>query len=98
MVRSVAIALAIVLAGCSTSLDQNLRKAVGLNIEEIIERRGNPDEVTPLQNGGNTMTWTQRWGARGEQICTVRITCDSRGIVHRYSYQNCGPEGSGYGP
>ena len=90
--------LAILLACCSASLDQKLMKSVGSSIDEVIERRGEPDAVNPLRNGGNEMTWNQRWGASGESICTVRFTCDPQGIVQRYSYQNCGLDGSGYGP
>ena len=98
MIRLVVLVLAILLAGCSTSLDQNLKKYTGCSIDEVIERRGDPDEVTPLHNGGNIMTWRHRWGAYGENICTVRFTCDSSGIIQSYSYLNCGLDGSGQGP
>ncbi len=97
MIRQIVLVLAILLAGC-TSLDQNLQKYPGRSIDEVIERRGNPDEVTPLHNGGKVMTWRQRWGAAGESVCTVRFTCDAHGIIQGYSYQNCGPDGSGHGP
>jgi hypothetical protein len=98
MIRFVVLVLAILLAGCSTSLDQNLKKYAGGSIDEVIKRRGEPDEVTPLHNGGNIMTWTQRWGASGENICTVRFTCDPSGIIQSYTYLNCGLDGSGQGP
>ena len=89
--------LVILLVGC-TSLEQKLSKSPGRSIDEIINRRGSPDEVTPLYNRGNEMTWEQRWGANGESICAVRFKCDSNGIIRSYSYHNCGLEGSGYGP
>jgi len=89
--------LVILLAAC-TSLEQNLSKYPGRSIEEVIESRGSPDEVTPLYNGGNEMTWRQRWGAYGENTCTVRFKCDANGIIQSYSYHNCGSHGSGYGP
>ena len=98
MIKVIALVLAILLAGCSTSLDQNLRKYAGRSIDEVIESRGDPDEVTPLRNGGKIMTWTQRWGVSGEYICTVRFTCDSSGIIQSYLYLNCGLDGSGQGP
>ena len=98
MIRPGVLVLAILLASCSTSLDQNLKKYAGCNIDEVIERRGDPDEVTPLRNGGNIFGWKQRWGARGENICTVRFACDSSGIIQSYSYLNCGLDGSGQGP
>jgi hypothetical protein len=98
MIKLVVLVLAILLASCSTSLDQNLKKYHGLSIDEVIERRGSPDEVTPLHNGGNIMEWRQRWGVSGENICTVRFTCDSSGIIQSYSYLNCGLDGSGQGP
>jgi len=98
MIKSVVLVLAILLASC-TSLEQNLKKYPGRSIDEVIKSRGDPDEVTPLHNGGNTMTWRQRWGASGEHICTVRFTCDSHGIIQSYSYLNCGGlDGSGQGP
>lgn len=98
MIRSVVLVLAILLASCSTSLDQKLRKYPGRSIDEVIKSRGNPDEVTQLHSGGKEMTWRQRWGAVGENICTVRFTCDPNGIIQSYSYLNCGLEGSGHGP
>ena len=98
MIKQVVLVLAILLASCSTSLDQKLKKSTGLSIDEVIKRRGNPDEVTPLRNGGNIYGWKQRWGASGENICTVRFTCDSSGIIQSYSYLNCGLDGSGQGP
>jgi len=97
MIKSVVFVLAILLASC-TSLEQNLRKYPGQSIDEVIKRRGSPDEATPLYNGGNVMTWRQRWGASGENVCTVRFTCDSYGIIQSYSYLNCGLDGSGHGP
>jgi hypothetical protein len=90
--------LVILLASCSTSLEQKLSKYPGCSIDEVIERRGEPNEVTPLHNGGSIVSWRQRWGAYGENTCTVRFTCDSNGIILSYSYQNCGLEGSGHGP
>ena len=98
MIRSGVLVLAILLASCSTSLDQKLTKYAGCHIDEVIERRGDPDEVTPLRNGGNIFGWNQRWGASGENICTVRFTCDPSGIIQSYSYLNCGLDGSGQGP
>jgi hypothetical protein len=98
MIKSVVLVLAILLAGCSTSLDQKLKKSAGRSIDEVIKSRGDPDEVTPLRNGGNILGWKQRWGASGENICTVRFTCDASGIIQSYSYLNCGPDGSGQGP
>ncbi len=98
MRKSFVFVLVILLAGCSTSLDQKLKKLQGRSIDEVIDRRGDPDEVTPLRNGGNIMTWTQRWGASGENICTLRFTCDSSGIIQSYTYLNCGLDGSGQGP
>ena len=98
MIRSGVLVLAILLASCSTSLDQKLTKYAGCSIDEVIERRGDPDEVTPLRNGGNIFGWNQRWGASGENICTVRFTCDPSGIIQSYSYLNCGLDGSGQGP
>jgi hypothetical protein len=98
MIKPVVIVVAILLASCSTSLDQNLKKYHGLSIDEVIKTRGSPDEVTPLRNGGRILGWKQRWGASGENICTVRFTCDSSGIIQSYSYLNCGLEGSGQGP
>jgi hypothetical protein len=97
MIKSVVFGLAIFLASCA-SLDQKLSELPGRSIDEVINRRGSPDVVTPLYNGGNEMTWSQRWGANGENICTVRFKCDSNGIIQSYAYQNCGSEGSGYGP
>jgi hypothetical protein len=97
MIKFVIPVLVILLAGC-TSLEQNLRETPGRSIDEVIKRRGNPDEVTPLSNGGNEMTWRQPWGANGENTCTVRFKCDVHGIIQSYSYYNCGPHGSGYGP
>ena len=97
MTKFIISVLVILLAGC-TSLEENLRKSPGRSIDEVIKRRGDPDEVTPLYNGGNEMAWRQRWGANGENICTVRFKCDSYGIIQSYSYHNCGSHGSGYGP
>ena len=97
MTKLIISVLAILLVGC-TSLEQKLSKCPGRSIDEIINRRGSPDEVTPLYNGGNEMTWKQRWGANGESICAVRFKCGSNGIIRSYSYHNCGLEGSGYGP
>ena len=97
MIKLVISVLVILLASC-TSLEQKLKKYPGRSIDEVIKSRGDPDEVTPLHNGGNIMTWKQRWGASGENICTVRLTCDSHGIIQSYSYLNCGLDGSGQGP
>jgi hypothetical protein len=97
MTRIVISVLVILLAGCA-SLEQNLSKYPGRSIDEVIQRRGSPDEVTPLHGGGNEMTWRQRWGANGENTCTVRFKCDAHGIIQSYAYQNCGSHGSGYGP
>jgi hypothetical protein len=98
MCTFVVFALVMLLAGCSASLDQKLKKYAGRSIDEVVERRGDPDEVTRLHNGGSIVTWKQRWGAYGENICTVRFTCDASGIVQSYSYLNCGLDGSGQGP
>ena len=98
MIKFVVLVLAMLLASCSTSLDQRLKKYAGRSIDEVIKSRGSPDEVTPLHDGGNIMTWKQRWGASGENICTVRFTCDSSGIIQSYLYLNCGLDGSGQGP
>jgi hypothetical protein len=97
MIKSVVLVLAILLASC-TSLEQKLKTYPGRSIDEVIKSRGDPDEVTPLHNGGNIMEWRQRWGVSGENICTVRFTCDSSGIIQSYSYLNCGLDGSGQGP
>jgi hypothetical protein len=79
---------ALLVVACTTT-ESVMKSWVGRQESDLVSQWGAPNAAIDTRDGARILTWEQRWGQYGQNICRKSFTVNSSGTIERWSYQGC---------